>query len=269
MAANVRSADSFAFAPKHRCDSAQVHPRKSHCDEQAERERDSGRLPRVCKKPTLYLYPAKAQPESASTNAGTGMCMGIGRDEQASRLLQRYAAGDAGAYDQLFGLIHDDLRRRAHRWSSGPNATLSTTALVHETWLKLADTKLSVNDRAHFFRLAARAMRNVLIDAARQRDAQKRGAAQIRETLDGNLPAPVASSELFALDRALKSLAVSEPRLSHVVELHFFAGLDFVAIAPLLGLSERTVRRDWRTARALLRSVLDTGAAMRGPQDHG
>ena len=181
-------------------------------------------------------------------------------NERTAQLLQRYAAGDASAHDDLFGLIHDDLRRRAHRWSRGPDATLSTTALVHETWLRLADAELSLNDRAHFFRIAARAMRRVLIDAARRNDAQKRGDGIANATLDTDLPIPTASIDVLALDQALERLAASEPRLARIVELHFFAGLDFVEIARLLDLSERTVGRDWRTARALLRLALDEAA---------
>ena len=184
--------------------------------------------------------------------------------EQTTHLLRQYAAGDSGAYDGLFNQIHDDLRRRAHRWSSGPDATLSTTALVHETWLRLSDVDLTLNDRAHFFRIAARAMRRVLIDAARQRDSQKRGENPIRVTLDSNLPGPAVPFDLFALDQVLETLVVDEPRLARVVELHFFAGLDFAEIARLLDLSERTVGRDWRAARALLRVALNDDAGMAG-----
>lgn len=190
--------------------------------------------------------------------------MSDGGHNQTAQLLQRYAAGDASAHDGLFNLIYDDLRRRAHRWSSGPDATLSTTALVHETWLRLSGADLTLNDRAHFFRVAAQAMRRVLIDAARQRDAQKRGENPTRATLDSNLPQPEVSFDLFAVDQALEALAAAEPRLARIVELHFFAGLDFTEIAHVLDLAERTVGRDWRTARALLRVALDDGAEAPG-----
>lgn len=180
-------------------------------------------------------------------------------NERTTQLLQRYAAGDASAHDGLFELIHDDLRRRAHRWSNGPDATLSTTALVHETWLRLAGADLSLNDRAHFFRIAARAMRRVLIDAARHSNAQKRGDGLANKTLDTRIPAPGTSLSILALDQALEALAAKEPRLARIVELHFFAGLDFIEIAHQLDLSERTVGRDWRTARVLLRLALEDG----------
>ena len=188
--------------------------------------------------------------------------------EQTSALLQRHAAGDAIAHDALFDLIHEDLRRRAHRWSRGADATLSTTALVNETWLRLAGAQLAPNDRAHFFRIAAQAMRRVLIDAARQRNARKRGDGAAPVTLDVELPASGSTTDLLALDQALGSLAASEPRLAQIVELHFFAGLEFVEIARMLDLSERTVGRDWRAARALLHFALaDSAAAQATPSD--
>ena len=184
--------------------------------------------------------------------------------DQTSALLQRFASGDSVAYDILFERVHEDLRRRARRWSQGAGATLSTTALVNETYLSLAGTHLELADQQHFFRIAARAMREVLIDAARRRDAQKRGAGIVPATLDTNYPAASQSLDVLALDQVLKQLATFEPRLAQVVDLHFFAGLDFVEIARLLQCSDRTIGRDWRTARAWLQVALDeaaTGAA--------
>ncbi len=182
------------------------------------------------------------------------------REDSTALLLRRYADGDADAHDALFGLIHEDLRRRAHRWSRGRDATLSTTALVHETWLRLVGAELSPTDRAHFFRIAAQAMRRVLIDAARRSGARKRGDGFAAVTLDTGLPMPSTPTDLLALDQVLQQLATSEPRLARIVELHFFAGLDFCEIARLLDLSERTIGRDWRTARALLRLALNEAA---------
>lgn len=177
--------------------------------------------------------------------------------DQTSELLQRYAKGDAAAYDKLFERVHEDLRRRARRWSQGPGATLSTTALVHETYLSLAGTHLALTDQQHFFHIAARAMRQVLADAAQRRGAQKRGGGIASVTLNTNHPAPSHSLDVLALDQSLQQLATAEPRLAQVVELHFFAGLDFVEIARLLQRSERTIGRDWRTARAWLQVALD------------
>jgi len=172
--------------------------------------------------------------------------------ENTAALLQRCAGGDEGAYGELFELIYADLHRRAQHLGVGAGATLSTTALVHETFLRLAGTRLTLNDRTHFFHLAARAMRRVLIDASRRRNARKRGDGAAGLTLDTGLVAPGQDLDLVALDQALEDLAANEPRMAQVVELHFYAGLEFTEIAGMLDLSERTIARDWRAARALL-----------------
>lgn len=179
-------------------------------------------------------------------------------------LLHRCNEGDEAAYGELFGKIYDDLHRRARQWNDRAGATLSTTALVHETYLSLAGVHLSLNDKAHFFRLAARAMRRVLIDAARRRDALKRGDGFRRVTLDSNLVDAAPGIDVLALDESLENLSTSEPRLAQVVDLHFFAGLGFGEIATLLELSERTVARDWRAARALLSLALSESAPAAG-----
>ena len=138
---------------------------------------------------------------------------------------------------------------------------MSTTLLVHETYLKLAGTRLSLNDRGHFFAIAARAMRQVLINAARERAAQKRGGDQRQVTFDQDaLAAPDLIHNVLSLDGAMQALEASDTRLAQVVELHFFAGLAFNEIAELLDLSERTIARDWRTARALLQLHLERPA---------
>jgi len=176
--------------------------------------------------------------------------------QDTAALLQRCSNGDDDAYGELFELVYTDLHRRARRWGGGPGATLSTTALVHETFLSLAGSRIAPNDRAHFFRIAARAMRRVLIDASRRRNARKRGDGREALTLDTGLVAPDRELDLVALDQALEQLATSEPRLAQVVELHFYGGLEFTEIARLMELSERTVARDWRAARALLHLAL-------------
>ncbi len=180
--------------------------------------------------------------------------------EDTHSLVQRCAGGDEDAYNELFQTIYQDLRRRAHlQLSGGRDGTMSTTLLVHETYLKLAGTRLTLNDRAHFFAIAARAMRQILINAARDRTAQKRGGDQLQVTFDQDaLSAPDLNHDILSLDAAMHALEVNDARLAQVVELHFFAGLEFARIAELLDLSERTVARDWRTARALLRLHLET-----------
>lgn len=187
----------------------------------------------------------------------------LDRDSATTQaLMRRCAEGDAAASDALFAVIYEDLRRRAHlmlRRNAGN--TLSTTALVHETWLKLAGSQLEPKDQSHFFAIAARAMRQVLMNAARDREALKRGGGFERITLSAvTTGEDIELSELMALESAMSALAVEDARLAQVVDLHFFAGLGFAEIARLLDLSERTVARDWRAARALLRLHMDSDA---------
>jgi RNA polymerase sigma factor (TIGR02999 family) len=139
--------------------------------------------------------------------------------------------------------------RREHK-----GRTLQTTALVHEAYLRLVrDASLSFENRAHFLGIAARAMRQVLIDRARARDAQKRGGAEVRIPLDeATLPAPDAGVPVEDLDRALERLAAVSPRASRVVELRFFGGLSVDEAAAAMNLSPATVKREWVLARAWL-----------------
>ncbi|WP_395680540.1 ECF-type sigma factor [Dokdonella sp.] len=184
-----------------------------------------------------------------------------GGDETAE-LLRRCSSGDAQAYDTLFAAIYADLHLRARHLARGAGATLSTTALVHETYLKLAGRGLALNDRAHFFALAAGAMRQVLLNGARDALAQKRGGGMKETTFDGALAVPSEADDrvdMIALDHALQQLAATDARLARVVELHFFAGLGFAEVGELLGLAERTIARDWRAARALLQMQLEAG----------
>lgn len=180
-------------------------------------------------------------------------------------LLHACAGGDARAYDALFASIYDDLRQRAHRLQRAPDSTLSTTALVHETYLKLAGADVAPNDRLHFFAIAARAMRQILINAARDGAAQKRGGGLASATLDSGLVGGARDPvDILVLDQALERLGQADPRLRQVVDLHFFAGLNLAEVGELLGISERTATRDWRTARALLQLALDEA-----PRDAG
>lgn len=176
-------------------------------------------------------------------------------------LVRGCAAGDAHAYDALFASIYDELRCRAHGLRQRPDSTLSTTALVHETYLKLAGSALAPNDRVHFFAIAARAMRQILINAARDNAAQKRGGGMQHATLDGEIVDRHGDAvDVLALDQALDQLGAANARLRQVVDLHFFAGLSLGEAGELLGVSERTATRDWRTARALLQLALDEAA---------
>jgi len=190
------------------------------------------------------------------------MDQGTNGGDETAELLRRCSSGDAQAYDMLFAAVYADLHRRARHLARGAGATLSTTALVHETYLKLAGRGLALNDRAHFFALAAGAMRQVLLNGARDALAQKRGGGMIETTFDGALAVPSETDDrvdVIALDHALRQLAGTDARLARVVELHFFAGLGFAEIGEFLGVAERTVARDWRAARALLQMQLEAG----------
>jgi RNA polymerase sigma factor (TIGR02999 family) len=172
---------------------------------------------------------------------------------EVTRLLEAAEAGDRGALDRLVPLVYEDLRRVAHRQldrESGGH-TLQTTALIHEAYIKLAGGgSVGATSRAHFLAIAARAMRQVLVDYARKRKAAKRGGGVISVTLgDEPQPADASAEDLLALDEALEQL---EPRQRQVIECRFFGGMEEKDIAVALGVSERTVRRDWVKARAWL-----------------
>jgi RNA polymerase sigma factor (TIGR02999 family) len=172
-------------------------------------------------------------------------------------------AGDQGdgGVDRLFGQVYDELRRLARTVRGGrAGDTLNTTALVHEAWLKLSSSRsLTVENRAHFFAVAARAMRQIIVDAARRGMAGKRGGDHPPSiTLDeANHPEPLRPAELVALDEALARLDRIDPRRARVVEHRIFAGLTMAETAHLLGVSVPTVERDWRAARAWLAVELE------------
>lgn len=163
--------------------------------------------------------------------------------------------GDQRTLDALFTATYEELRRLAasvHR--DDPNATLSPTVLVNEAWLKLSDTPATaMTSRLHFKRIAARAMRQVLIEAARRRRAQKRGSGMVPVTFDEAMEATATTADdVLALDAALEELARLQPRQAAMVESRFFGGLDVAETAELLGVSEATILRDWRAAKAWL-----------------
>lgn len=159
----------------------------------------------------------------------------------------------------MFSETYEELRRLASSVRrDDPNATLSPTALVNEAWLKLADSPWVANtSRLHFKRIAARAMRQVLIEAARRRNAEKRGGGAAFVTFEDSMgETATAADELLALDEALDQLAGLSPRQAMMVEARFFGGLDMRETAELLQVSEATILRDWRAARAWLSGEL-------------
>lgn len=177
---------------------------------------------------------------------------------EITELLQRAGSGDRPALDALLPLIYQELRRLAHAQQPRAHDTIGTTALVHEAYLKLVDqSRLSWPDRRHFFAYAAKAMRSILVDNARRRGSEKHGGGALRDDdAFDRLHTDGAETDLIAVDQALDDLGKISDRLREVVELHVFAGLEFKDVAACLQLTERTVFRDWRKARALLQSIL-------------
>jgi RNA polymerase sigma factor (TIGR02999 family) len=186
-------------------------------------------------------------------------------DHDITGLLLAWRAGDQEALDQLLPRVYEELRRIAHRrlGHERENHTLGTTALVNEAYLKLVDqSRAQWADRAHFFAVAARVMRRILVDYARRHMAQKRGGATAAVSLDdealanATLVADQRADGLLALDDALTRLAELDERLSRVVECRFFGGLTEEETAEALSVTARTVRRDWVKAKGWLHQAL-------------
>jgi RNA polymerase sigma-70 factor (ECF subfamily) len=186
--------------------------------------------------------------------------MNIRDPEDVTQLLQAWTGGEVAALDRLTPLVHGELHRMAGRLMSGeqPGHTLQPTALVNEAFLRLVDVKqVQWQDRAHFLAMAARTMRRILVDIARSKSYQKRGSRGQKVLLDENvIGSDERSRDVVALDDALKELAALDSRKSQVVELRFFGGLTAGESAEVLKVSEETVLRDWRLARAWLRREL-------------
>ena len=174
-------------------------------------------------------------------------------------LLRAWSRGDQRAFEQLTPLVYDELRRRAGHYLRGErqNHTLRPTALVHEVYLRLVDLdQVNWQDRTHFFALAARQMRRILVDSARARKSQKRGGGVVDVTFDEASAVAARRPDLVALDDALTALMAQDERKARVVELRFFGGLTNEEIAAELGISTDTVTRDWQMAKLWLRREL-------------
>lgn len=180
-------------------------------------------------------------------------------EDETSELLRSIKEGGASASEGLFDALYEELHGLAQRVRHGrAGETMGTTALVHEAYIKLVSGKgLDPESRLHFFRTAARVMRQVLVDAARRKLAGKRGGDFFPVTFHDALhPGPVPATKLLSLDGAMDRLAAVDPRAAQVVECRFFAGLTVEETASALAIAPRTVKRDWRVARALLSAEL-------------
>jgi RNA polymerase sigma factor (TIGR02999 family) len=177
-----------------------------------------------------------------------------------TELLEQWSHGDGDALAELTPLVYEGLRRVAHHQLSRqrPNHTLQTTALVNEAYLRLADqTNPRWQNRAHFFAVAARAMRQILVSYARTQQAQKRGGGAFKVDLDdAGLVSPERSKEIVELHEALEHLSALDSRKAQIVELKYFAGLNYEEIAEVLKISRATVRRDWEFAKVWLYTEL-------------
>jgi RNA polymerase sigma factor (TIGR02999 family) len=180
-------------------------------------------------------------------------------------LLVAWGNGDQEALDKLTPLVYQELHRLAEHYLKGerPDHILQTTALVNEVYLRLIDWKnVEWQDRAHFFGVSARLMRNILVKFARNRLTAKRGAAALHVSLSDAAKMPSAQNlDLVALDDALNALAALDPRQSQVIEMRFFGGLSIEETAEALKVSPGTVRRDWSLAQAWLRRELKRGGS--------
>jgi RNA polymerase sigma factor (TIGR02999 family) len=184
---------------------------------------------------------------------------------EITQLLAAARADDHQAMDSVFARVYGELRRLAHRQLRGQSgdATLSTTALVHEAYLRLVGAESTPQDRHHFFALAARAMRQIVLDRARRGRRAKRGSGARPLAIDEDqLAAPARADDVVALDRALAALERYDERQGRIVEWRFFGGLSEEEIGEALGITARSVRREWRKARAFLYRELyaDAGA---------
>jgi len=183
---------------------------------------------------------------------------------EVTRLLAAWrGSGDEDALDRLIPLVYDELHALAARRLRGerPDHTLQATALVHEAYARLVEGDVRFDDRAHFFALAATAMRRILVDHARHRGRDKRGGGRARVTLNDEIAAAAdRPDDILALDEAIERLAEHDERKARVVELHFFGGLTYAEIAAALEVSEATVDRDLRMAKAWLGNELKDDA---------
>ena len=192
--------------------------------------------------------------------------MGLGSSNPVTELLIRWRGGDRAALEELMPLVYDELRRLARHYLQMERIdhTLQSTALVHEAYLRLAgENAPQWQNRAHFFGIAARLMRQILVEHARGHRAAKRGGGACTLTLDEAVALPHrVDVDLLALDEALKDLAKLDEQQSRIVELRFFAGLTIEDTSEVMGISPATVKRDWTSARAWLYREIDRSARL-------
>ena len=187
------------------------------------------------------------------------MMKAVTRDqEKFTELLAAAGRGSAEARQQVAPVIYAEMRRLAHQQLRGyqPDQTLRTTALIHEAYIKLLGAQVDWKDRGHFYAVAARAMRMILVDAVRTACREKRGGGGVKVTLDEGMAMTAPNEVLLDIDEALDRLEAQDARKASLVELHYFGGLSYQEIAKQIGISEATVHRELRMAKAWLRQQL-------------
>jgi RNA polymerase sigma factor (TIGR02999 family) len=191
---------------------------------------------------------------------------------EITQLIEQARTGDSEASKALFVALYDELKRLARRQVDPISGPLRATSLVHEAYCKIAvGSVLAINDRQHFFAVAARVMRQVVLDAVRARKSKRRGGDLRLVALDSVIldkaGAPVRDRDLLELDEALSALEDFDPKLARLVEMRFFAGLELTEIESLTGRSVSSLKRDWRRARAFLYAELQTQSVLDRLQD--
>jgi RNA polymerase sigma factor (TIGR02999 family) len=189
--------------------------------------------------------------------------MATSQPKDVTRLLVDWGNGDRAALEELTPLVYGELRRLAARYMrrEGPGHTLQPSALVNEAFLRLVDQRdVRWQSRAHFFGVAAQLMRRILIDAARRHASGKRGGGTLRVSVSEAAGMAERASEMIALDRALDALAEMDPRKGRIVEMKFFGGLTTEEVAVVLGVTPRTIEREWRAAKAWLHRAVGDDA---------
>ncbi len=176
---------------------------------------------------------------------------------QVTALLEAHRAGDPAAFDRLVDVLHAELRVLARRWRRSPGATMNTTALVNEAYVKLAGGECEWKDRTHFLAASAQAMRHIAVDYARGQLRQKRGGDRVRTDLsDRHMAATDELSTVVSVDTALEELERESPRTARVVECRYFAGITTEETATALDVSVSTVEREWRGGKKTLKAML-------------
>jgi RNA polymerase sigma factor (TIGR02999 family) len=183
--------------------------------------------------------------------------------QEVTQLLLAWSRGDGAALDQLIPLVSTELHRLAHHYMRRERSghTLQTTALVNEAYVRLVDaSRVEWRDRTHFFAVSANLMRRILVDFARKHRYQKRGGGAVMIALDeDDIPSPQPGPDIVALDAALEALAAFDPRAASIVELRFFGGLTVDETAEVVGVSPRTIKREWAAAKAWLSGEITRG----------